>query len=198
MLFLAETTFIAGVDEAGRGPLAGPVVCAAVILPKGHRLKGLTDSKKLSEASRERLYAEIMDIALAVSIASSCPAEIDELNIRGATLAAMTRAVKALHIRPSQALIDGRDVPPGLPCYGEAIIGGDLTQPEISAASIIAKVTRDRQMRQMCESFPGYGFSSHKGYGTAAHLAALEALGPCEIHRKSFAPVAKTRNACAR
>ena len=183
-----NTRLIAGVDEAGRGPLAGPVVTAAVILPEDHGLIGLTDSKKLSEKRREALYPLIMEKALSVSIATASPAEIDQYNIRGATLRAMARAVQALALLPHKALIDGRDVPPCLPCDGEAIIKGDLTQPEISAASIIAKVTRDRIMQGLCAAYPGYGFSIHKGYGTANHLEAISRLGISPIHRQSFTP----------
>lgn len=182
---------VAGVDEAGRGPLAGPVVCAAVILPPDHDLVGLTDSKKLTPGRREALYERIMAQALAVSLASAGPGEIDRTNIRAATLAAMCRAVQALAVPPAFARIDGRDVPDGLPCPGKAIVGGDLAQPEISAASIVAKVTRDRLMENMCQAYPGYGFSRHKGYGSPAHLQALARLGPSPIHRMSFAPVAR-------
>lgn len=185
-----SSTLWAGVDEAGRGPLAGPVVAAAVILPPGLVLPGLTDSKKLSELQRETLFDLIHAQAEAVSVASADVAEIDCLNILQATLLAMQRAVAGLLIRPSEVLIDGNRCPQ-LDVPARAIIGGDLSEPLISAASIIAKVTRDRQMVRLDQQYPGYGFRQHKGYPTRAHMAALEALGPCDIHRRSYAPVAK-------
>lgn len=178
-----------GVDEAGRGPWAGPVTAAAVILdPKGP-IAGLTDSKKLSEAARDRLAPEIRERALAWAVAEASPEEIDRLNIREATFLAMTRAVAALSHAPGAILIDGNALPKNLPAPARAIIKGDLTEPAISAASILAKTHRDAQMKAVCAQHPGYGFSQHKGYGTAAHAEALARLGPCAIHRRSFAPV---------
>lgn len=177
---------ICGVDEAGRGPLAGPVVAAAVILPAHGRPKGLADSKMLSEAARERLFAEIMTCGQ-VGVGQASAAEIDAINIRQATLLAMRRAFDALG-GASAALVDGND-PPDLGCPVEAIIDGDAHVAVIAAASIVAKVTRDRQMIAACSEYPGYGFSAHKGYGAPAHLAALLQLGPCPIHRLSFKPV---------
>jgi ribonuclease HII len=182
----APARLVAGVDEAGRGPLAGPVAVAAVILDPARIPPGLADSKILSEAARETLYSVIMNEALAVSVAFSSPQTIDRLNIRVATLDAMRRAVVALALRPDHAEFDGRDVPPGLPCPGTAIIDGDALVPAISAASIIAKVTRDRMMALIGADHPGYGFERHRGYGTAEHRAALQALGPCVHHRLSF------------
>jgi ribonuclease HII len=181
-------SMIAGVDEAGRGPLAGPVACAAVILPHGFILPGLTDSKLLKEREREALFPEIMKVAVAVGIAFAPPDEILARNIRGATLAAMARAVAALSVAPSLVLIDGRDVPPGLAMPAKAIIGGDRSEPAISAASIVAKVMRDRLMARLDTAFPAYGFARHKGYGTEAHLAAIAAHGAIPHHRLGFAP----------
>ncbi|MBO0661661.1 ribonuclease HII [Jiella sp. MQZ9-1] len=179
---------VAGVDEAGRGPLAGPVTAAAVILDPDDIPDGLDDSKALKASRREALFAEILAKAwVAVSFAS--PAEIDRLNIRGATLLAMRRAVAALETTPDHALIDGRDVPPGLVCEAAAVIGGDAASQSIAAASIVAKVLRDRLMRRACLAFPGYGFSQHMGYGTAAHLEAIARLGPSPLHRMSFSPL---------
>lgn len=179
---------IAGVDEAGRGPLAGPVVTAAVILDPANVPEGLNDSKVLSAARRDELYAEIMATAT-VSIAMASAATIDRINIRAATLAAMTRAVARLERRPVLALIDGRDIPPGLACGARAIVQGDATIAAIAAASIIAKVTRDRLMVRMAQVYPDYGFEQHMGYGTARHQAALAKYGPCALHRRSFAPI---------
>lgn len=180
---------VAGVDEAGRGPLAGPVVVAAVRLDPHRIPSGLNDSKKLSAERREELYAEIMASA-EVAIATAPPDAIVALNIRGATLAAMARAVLALPRAPDRVLVDGRDVPMGLPCPGQALVGGDGRSVSIAAASIVAKVTRDRMCKVMDCDAPGFGFAGHKGYGTAAHLAALQAHGPCRHHRRDFAPVA--------
>ncbi|MGL4635151.1 MAG: ribonuclease HII [Beijerinckiaceae bacterium] len=179
---------IAGVDEAGRGPLAGPVAAAAVILDPAAMPEGLNDSKKLSEAARERLFPLILLQAKAVAFSFASPGEIDQLNIRGATLLAMRRAVLALSLAPDQVLVDGRDVPPGLPCAGRAIVGGDALEPAISAASIVAKVMRDRLMVKLGREFPAYGFEKHMGYGTARHLEALRLHGPSAHHRLSFAP----------
>jgi ribonuclease HII len=177
---------IAGVDEAGRGPLAGPVAVAAVILDPSRPLSGVADSKTLSEARREALYATIMAEALAVSVALASPQTIDRINIRAATLDAMRRAVEGLAIRPDFVEIDGKDLPAGLSCPGCAIIDGDALAPAISAASIVAKVTRDRLMGLLAVEYPGYGFEEHKGYGTAAHRAAIARLGPTPHHRFSF------------
>jgi ribonuclease HII len=181
---------VAGVDEAGRGPLAGPVAAAAVILDPARIPAGLDDSKRLSETTREALFERIVaDHRVAVAFASA--AEIDATDIRRATLAAMARAVAALPDRPGHVLIDGRDVPPGLPCPGTALVGGDHLSVSIAAASIVAKVVRDRAMRQAGIDHPGWGFEIHKGYGTVAHLAALDRLGASPLHRRSFAPVAR-------
>lgn len=185
---LCPDGLVAGVDEAGRGPLAGPVVAAAVVF-EGEPPQGLDDSKVLTAARREALFEEILS-AGHVALATASPAEIDRFNIRGATLRAMARALAALPCRPRLALIDGRDVPPRLGCEGRAIVGGDGAIAAIAAASIVAKVSRDRLMARLDALHPGYGFSEHKGYGTAAHLAALARLGPCPAHRRSFAPVA--------
>jgi ribonuclease HII len=179
---------ICGIDEAGRGPLAGPVVAAAVILPARRRPKNLSDSKQIDETLREALYAEIMAHGI-VGVGVATSAEIDALNIRQATLLAMRRAAAALSVPPTAALVDGND-PPELDCPVEAIIDGDACVPLIGAASIIAKVTRDRMMVEACARYPGYGFSRHKGYGVPEHKAALASLGPCAIHRMSFRPVA--------
>lgn len=178
---------VAGVDEVGRGPLAGPVVAAAVILDPEHLPDGLNDSKTLTAAVRERLFTEIMRHAH-VAIASIPAARIDAINIRQATFEAMTDAVNGLAVRADFALIDGRDVPP-LPCPAEALIGGDRRSLSIAAASIIAKVTRDRMMTLVAETYPGYGFEKHMGYGTVKHLAALALRGPTPLHRMSFAPL---------
>lgn len=181
---------VAGVDEAGRGPLAGPVVAAAVILDDLKPIKGLTDSKKLSAARREMLFDEICDKALCCSIASASVEEIDRLNILQATLLAMRRAVEGLRLKPHKTLIDGNRLPP-LSMLAEAIVKGDTLVPSISAASILAKVHRDRWCVEFDKSYPQYGFAVHKGYGTARHLAALQEHGACPQHRRSFAPVAK-------
>jgi ribonuclease HII len=178
-----------GVDEAGRGPWAGPVTAAAVILDPTRPIADLTDSKKLSEAARDRLAPEIRARALAWCVAEASPDEIDRINIREATFLAMTRAVAGLSAAPGHILIDGNALPKSLPCPATAIVKGDLTEPAISAASILAKTHRDAQMKAFCAEHPGYGFSQHKGYGTAAHAEALTRLGPCAIHRMTFAPV---------
>jgi ribonuclease HII len=178
-----------GIDEAGRGPWAGPVTAAAVILDPERPIPGLTDSKKLTEAARDRLALMIREHALAWAIAEASPEEIDRLNIREATFLAMTRAALALAHTPGEILVDGNALPETLPAPARAIIKGDLTEPAISAASILAKTHRDGQMKAYCAAHPGYGFSQHKGYGTAAHAEALARLGPSPIHRVSFAPV---------
>lgn len=179
---------ICGVDEAGRGPLAGPVVAAAVILDPARPIAGLADSKKLSAGRRERLAGEIREKSLAWCVAEASVEEIDEINILQATLLAMQRAVVGLRIVPGEALIDGNRCP-ALEVPARAIVGGDATVAEISAASILAKTVRDAGMRDLHALFPQYGFDRHKGYGTAAHLAALCTHGPCPAHRRSFAPV---------
>jgi len=178
-----------GVDEAGRGPWAGPVTAAAVILDPARPIAELTDSKRLTEAARDRLAPEIRDSALAWAIAEASPEEIDRLNIREATFLAMTRAIAALALSPAHILIDGNALPKDLAAPATAIIKGDLAEPCISAASILAKTHRDARMKSLCLRHPGYGFSRHKGYGTAAHAEALARLGPCALHRRSFAPV---------
>ncbi|WP_454917853.1 ribonuclease HII [Xanthobacter sediminis] len=178
---------VAGADEVGRGPLAGPVVAAAVVLDPGRVPAGLNDSKKLTAARREALYAEICATAeVAVSLAP--PARIDRDNIRQATLWALAQAVAGLPRPPALLLVDGND-PPDVACAVEAIVGGDARVASIAAASIVAKVVRDRLMMQLGAAFPDYGFADHKGYGTDLHRKALDAHGPCRHHRRSFAPV---------
>jgi len=181
---------IAGVDEAGRGPLAGPVLAAAVILDARNPIPGLNDSKKLSAQRRESLFDEIRAKALCCSVAQASVEEIESLNILQATLLAMQRAVAGLRLKPAKVLVDGNRLPV-LDVLAEAIVKGDALVPAISAASILAKVTRDRLCDEYDQRFPLYGFATHKGYGTAAHLAALRAHGACEWHRKTFAPVAQ-------
>lgn len=176
---------LCGVDEAGRGPLAGPVCAAAVILPRGAVIEGLNDSKKLSEKRREALYDEITAKALAYGIAFASVEEIETLNILEATFLAMNRAIEQLSLRPALALIDGNRSK-GIAVPSRCVIGGDGKCADIAAASILAKVTRDRYMLQMAETYPQYGFDRHKGYGTAAHYAAIRRYGPSEIHRMSF------------
>jgi len=179
---------ICGVDEAGRGPWAGPVVTAAVILDYDRVPDGLNDSKKLTEARREELFEAIVASAC-VSIASASPATIDRLNIRAATLSAMVRAVDHLSLSPDYVLVDGRDVPPGLKQAGQALVKGDGRCLCVAAASIVAKVARDRMMVLLEDHCPGYGFASHKGYGVPMHQEALDRLGPSPHHRMSFRPV---------
>lgn len=181
----------AGVDEAGRGPLCGPVYAAAVILDPARPITGLNDSKKLSEKKREALAPLIRERALAWAVGIATVEEIDRLNILHATFLAMRRAVEGLAVRPDEALIDGNRVPPGLIVPARAIVGGDASEAAISAASILAKTGRDHEMLQWAERYPQYGIAKHKGYPTAAHLAALRAHGPSPIHRRSFAPVAQ-------
>lgn len=181
---------VAGVDEAGRGPLAGPVVAAAVILDDLRPIAGLNDSKKLSAARREKLFDEIRAKALCCSIAHASVEEIDEINILQATLLAMRRAVEGLRLKPAKVLVDGNRLPV-LDVLAEAIVKGDATVPAISAASILAKVTRDRWCAELDAQYPQYGFATHKGYGTAKHLAALQTHGACPEHRKTFAPVTR-------
>jgi ribonuclease HII len=179
---------LCGVDEAGRGPWAGPVVTAAVILDYDRVPEGLNDSKKLTEALREELFEAIVSSAH-VAVASASPAAIDRLNIRAATLSAMVRAVDHLALSPDYVLVDGRDVPPGLRQAGQALVKGDGRCLCIAAASIVAKVTRDRMMVLLEDHCPGYGFARHKGYGVPAHQETLERLGPSPHHRMSFRPV---------
>jgi ribonuclease HII len=181
---------VAGVDEAGRGPLAGPVVAGAVILDPGKTIDGLKDSKQLSAARRERLFDEIREKALAWSVAHASVAEIDSINILQATLLAMQRAVNALQPSAEYALIDGNRCPV-LCCPAQAIIKGDSRVAAISAASILAKVTRDREMQVLDTVYPGYGLARHKGYPSKAHIEALEMLGVSPVHRRSYAPVRK-------
>lgn len=179
---------VAGIDEAGRGPWAGPVSVAAVVLDPTRIPDGLDDSKRLKAAARERLAEQLLaehDVALVFAT----PARIDAMNIRAATLWAMAQATLALARQPDHVLVDGRDVPPGLPCPGDAVVGGDHLSLSIAAASIIAKVVRDRYMARQAECYPGYGFEKHMGYGTPLHQAALARLGPCPLHRRSFAPI---------
>jgi ribonuclease HII len=179
----------AGVDEAGRGPLAGPVMAAAVILDPGRPIAGLADSKQLPERRRDLLEGEIKEKALAWAVARAEVEEIDALNILHATMLAMQRAVAALQPSPQLALIDGNRCPSSLTCRAKAIVKGDQTVPAISAASILAKVARDRELLILEERYPGYGFAKHKGYPTKDHVAALEKLGVTPIHRRSFEPV---------
>ena len=181
----------AGVDEAGRGPLCGPVYAAAVILDPARPIPGLNDSKKLSEKKREALAPLIRERALAWAVGIATVEEIDRLNILHATFLAMRRALEGLAVRPDEALIDGNRVPPGLIVPARAIVGGDASEAAISAASILAKTGRDHEMLQWAERYPQYGIAKHKGYPTADHLAALRAHGPSPIHRRSFAPVAQ-------
>lgn len=184
------SALVAGVDEAGRGPLAGPVVVAAVVFdPGAARINGLDDSKALAAGRRDELYARIVERALAWHVAVVEAADIDRMNIYQATLLGMRLAVEAVAHVAGSARIDGNALPPGLPCAAEAWVGGDARDRSIMAASILAKVTRDRAMLALHGDYPEYGFDGHKGYGTPAHLAALRAHGPCPQHRRSFAPV---------
>jgi ribonuclease HII len=180
---------VAGVDEAGRGPLAGPVVAAAVILDDLHPIKGLADSKVLTPRRREMLFDEIRAKALCCSIAQASVEEIEQLNILQATLLAMRRAVEGLRLKPMLVLVDGNRLPV-LSMRAEAIVKGDALVSAISAASILAKVQRDRWCAEIDKAYPHYGFARHKGYGTAEHLAALKVYGACPLHRKTFRPVA--------
>jgi len=196
-----STIWICGVDEAGRGPLVGSVVAGAVVLDPSSPIEGLKDSKKLTPAKREYLFEQIMLKAKAWGIGEAGPEEIDQVNILQATMLAMRRAVEDLAMRlgswPSQALIDGNRCPE-LPIPAQAIIKGDAKEPAISAASILAKVTRDRQMAILHERFPQYGFAQHMGYPTAAHFAALKEFGICDEHRRSFSPVRNILEAAGR
>ena len=189
---MAEDEIVCGIDEAGRGPLAGPVCAAAVILAVRPEIRGLNDSKLLTEPQRDGLAVKIKRRALAWGVGWASAAEIDQLNIRQANFLAMRRALEAMmamgKLLPHLALVDGNDPPP-LPCAVRTIIGGDALEPMISAASILAKTARDAVMVDLCRLYPGYGFSKHKGYGVPQHLAALRELGPCPEHRMSFSPV---------
>jgi len=185
---------IAGVDEAGRGPLAGPVVAAAVILDDERPIAGVDDSKRLSAKQRERLFDVIMGQALCVSIGQASAAEVDAINVLQATMLAMRRAVEGLRLAPIKVLVDGNQLP-RLPMLAEAVVGGDGRVACIAAASIVAKVTRDRQMTELDQTLPGYGFAQHKGYGTAQHMQALKRLGASAQHRRSFAPVVEADRA---
>jgi ribonuclease HII len=188
-LMKAGVQLIAGTDEAGRGPLAGPVVAAAVILDADNLPIGIDDSKRLSKPKREAAFAEVLSKAKAIAFASCCSGEIDELNILRASLSAMSRAVNALHIQPHHVLADGRDVPPGLPCPGTALVKGDQRSLSIAAASIVAKVIRDRMMAIAHEQSPAYGFVSNQGYGGAHHMQSIGLHGAvARLHRMSFSP----------
>ncbi len=180
---------IAGVDEAGRGPLAGPLIVAAVILDPTRPISGIRDSKQLSERKREQLFELITRDALSFAIVSVEPAEIDRLNVFQATMSGMCQALRALTLAPDSARIDGNALPKDLPCPAEAWVGGDARCSAIGAASIVAKVTRDRRMLAMDREYPQYGFAKHKGYPTAEHLQALRTFGICPQHRQSYAPV---------
>lgn len=185
---MTEGFLVAGVDEAGRGPLAGPVSAAAVILDPERPIVGLDDSKRLTPKRREVLALEIQDKALAWAVAFATVEEIDQINILQASLLAMTRAVEALVVTPHKALVDGNRCP-RLVCAAEAVVGGDGSVPVIGAASILAKVARDREMLLLDERYPGYGLARHKGYPTRDHMAALRDLGPSDAHRRTFRPV---------
>lgn len=185
---MTRLALVAGVDEAGRGPLAGPVVAACVVLDPARPIAGLADSKKLSPQRRTLLAVQIRDRALAWAVASASPSEIDEHNILRATLLAMARAVEGLGVRPDEILVDGLHCPP-VSCRARAVVKGDATVPSISAASILAKTDRDAMMDELHEQFPGYGFDRHRGYPTPEHVEALRRLGPTAVHRRSFAPV---------
>ncbi|REG86877.1 ribonuclease HII [Marinomonas pollencensis] len=182
---------VAGADEAGRGPLAGEVVAAAVILDPKNPVAGLADSKKLTEKKREALFVEIQHKALAYAVASASIEEIDQLNILHASMLAMSRAIQQLPVVAEHALIDGNRVPKDLTCSAEAVVKGDARHAAISAASILAKVTRDREIVKMAQQYPQYGFEKHKGYPTAQHLAAIKQYGITPIHRRTFGPVKK-------
>jgi ribonuclease HII len=182
----AGRRYVAGVDEAGRGCLAGPVVAAAVVLPPDARLDGLDDSKRLAAARREALYERVHAEALAVGVGTCSPEEIDRLNILWAAMEAMRRAVAALALPPAVALVDGDRTPPGLACPAEALVRGDARSLSVAAASVVAKVTRDRLMQALDAEWPVYGLALHKGYPTEAHYAALAAHGPSPLHRRTF------------
>jgi len=185
--------WIAGVDEAGRGPIAGPVVAACVVLPPRHTLAGIADSKQLTPAQREALYDAITRHALAWAIGLASPREIERYNILQASLLAMRRAVLALPITPQRVLVDGKHAIPSLPLPQQAVVGGDALEESIAAASILAKVARDRIMCELDRLYPQYGFAQHKGYPTALHLERLRLYGACPAHRRTYAPVAQLR-----
>lgn len=189
MTEIQASDLVAGVDEAGRGPLAGPVIAAAVILDPRRPIQGLADSKKLTERQREKIFAEIREKALAWSVARARVWEIDEINILQASLVAMQRAVAQLRVEPTLVLVDGNKCPQ-FPCEARAIVQGDATEQAISAASIVAKVLRDRFMHMLDKKYPQYGFAKHKGYPTAKHIEAIRAHGVSRVHRRTFAPVA--------
>lgn len=183
--FWEEGLLVAGVDEAGRGPLAGPVVACALVLPAWTSVPGLDDSKRLSPSRREELYYVLRRVASAVSVGRAEPEEIDSLNIHNATLLAMKRALEGLELRPDYVLVDGRFLP-DVDIPGEAVVGGDGRSASIAAASVVAKVERDRLMAEYDRTYPQYGFAKHKGYPTPEHLRALKRHGPCPIHRRTF------------
>jgi len=185
--------WIAGVDEAGRGPIAGPVVAACVVLPPRHTLAGIADSKQLTPAQREALYDAITRHALAWAIGLASPREIERYNILQASLLAMRRAVLALPISPQRVLVDGKHAIPNLPLPQQPVVGGDALEESIAAASILAKVARDRIMRELDRLYPQYGFAQHKGYPTVLHLTRLQMYGACPAHRRTYAPVAQLR-----
>ncbi|MCS7209628.1 MAG: ribonuclease HII [Fimbriimonadales bacterium] len=186
--------WVAGVDEAGRGPIAGPVVAACVVLPKAHGVKGIADSKRLNAAHREYLFAQIRREAIAWAIGVASPREIERLNILQATLLAMRRALLNLHLTPHCVLVDGQHTIPNLPLPQRAVVNGDATEESIAAASILAKVVRDRMMDELDRLYPQYGFSQHKGYPTPLHLERLQQFGICAAHRRTYAPVAQLRD----
>jgi ribonuclease HII len=190
-----EAVTVAGVDEVGRGPLAGPVVAAAVVLDSRCDWDGVNDSKKLSPAAREAIYARVLQEARAFAWAVVGPRTIDALNIRQASLEAMRRAIVRLPLAPDLVLVDGNDPVPGLLCRQRSVISGDALLLSVAAASVVAKVVRDRIMERLDRVWPDYGFARHKGYGTPEHLAALDHFGPCPLHRFSFAPVRVQRMA---
>lgn len=194
MSLIAPKRGYAGIDEAGRGPLAGPVSAAAVILHPKRIPDGLNDSKQLTAECREKIFTEIMKHAVAISVAFSCNREIDSVNIHYATLNAMYRALASLCTAPRQIFVDGKFVPKNITIKAKAYVDGDGTYACIAAASIVAKVMRDRKMTILDRHFPHYGFASHKGYSTPQHLEALERHGPCSLHRQSFAPVRENNN----
>jgi ribonuclease HII len=185
---MEQATWIAGADEVGRGALAGSVYAAAVIFAPGRKMRGLNDSKKLTREAREELVPKIQSKAIAWAIATASLEEIERLNILHASLLAMQRAVEALSVAPALLRVDGLHAP-AVACGVEAIVGGDAKVPAIMAASVLAKVARDAEMRRLDAEYPGYGFAEHKGYATPAHLGALQRLGPCAIHRRLFEPV---------
>lgn len=191
MDLIGKTMLVAGVDEAGRGPLVGSVVAAAVILDPNNPIEGLNDSKKLTERKREKLFIEIKEKALAWAIAEATHQEIDEFNILQASLLAMRRAVEALKLVPEHVLVDGNKVPKGLNMSCDAVVGGDALHAEISAASILAKVTRDHEMVDLDKQYPQFGFAKHKGYPTKAHFDAIAEHGVIDQHRRSYSPVKK-------